>query len=464
MHILLKKKTSENSNYLVASVTIALVLLSSLFTVQYIYTPISLLADTKADIKATVISEPSTNYGYAYYYLKGEHPLLDGKFKCALSSENLGLEIGDRVNITVSLRELSGSFKNDNLSDGIFVSARASSVNSVVKKSSKFYSSLGELRLYIKNEIFGNVRGDNGAVLIALLTGDREYISNELYDKTKLCGVTHILVVSGMHLSILSGAVLNLFRKLKLKRKLAVFIVFLLIALVITICNFHTSAIRSAIMSIIMLSGSLISRKADSLNSLGFAVTVMVMANPFIAGSAAFLLSVFSTFGVIFVTPMIKLLTEGLRFKGKLSKILNYAGDVIIISVSALICVFPITIYYYGYTSLISPLVTIFIGTAVEASLILTALGVSFSLFPIIYALCEPILLISGILSGYINTVINIFGSTDAFLLVIDPDYTPLCFAFSTVSVLVLWIFYDKKLKERKDENATLGKGSQNLA
>ncbi len=464
MYILLKNKFLENSNYLVTSVTTTLVLISSLFTVQNVYTPVSLLADTKADIKATVISEPSTNYGYAYYHLKGEHPLLGREFKCALYLENLGLEIGDRVNMTVSLGELSSSFKNDNLSDGIFVSADALSVNSVVKKDSKLYTSLGKLRLYIKNEIFGNVRGDRGAVLIALLTGDREYISDSLYEKTKLCGVTHILVVSGMHLSIICGAVLNLFRKMKLKRRLAVFIIFLLIALVIAICDFHTSAIRSAIMSIIVLSGSLISRKADSLNSLGFAVTVMALFNPFIAGSAAFLLSVFATFGVIFVAPMIKLLTESLRFKGRFARPINFALDVITISLSALVCVFPITIYYYGYTSILSPLVTLLIGTAVEAALILTALGVLLSLFPIVYILSEPMILISGLFSDYTNAIIRFFGSTDVFLLVIDPDYTPLCFAFSAALVLVLWIFYNKKLKERKDDDATFRKGSQKLA
>lgn len=464
MYTLLKKKVSANSNYFVFSLTIALVLISSLFTVQYIYTPVSLLADTKADIKVTVTSEPYTYLGNAYYYLKGEHPLLGGEFKCALSSDNLGLEIGDSVNMTVCLSELSDSYKSHNLSNGIFVSATALSVNSIVKKDSKFYSSLGELRLYIKNEIFKDVRGDNGAVLIALLTGDREHISNNLYEKTKLCGVTHILVVSGMHLSIISGAVLNLFSKLKLKRKLAVFIIILLIFVLVLICNFHTSAIRSAIMSVIMLSASLISRKADPMNSLGFAVTVMVLFNPFVAGSAAFLLSVSATLGVLFVAPMIKFLTQRLRFTCKFSKFLNSALDVIIVSVSAFICVLPISVYYYGYTSIISPLVTLLIATSVELALILTSLAILLSLLPITSVFSSPLIMISEVFSVYINSIISFFGSTDIFVLVIDLEYTPLCFIFSAAVVFTLWLFYNKKLKERKDENATLGKGSKNLA
>ncbi len=464
MYTLLKKKVSANSNYFVFSVTIALVLISSLFTVQYIYTPVSLLADTKADIKVTVTSEPYTYLDNAYYYLKGEHPLLGGEFKCALSSDNLGLEIGDSVNMTVCLSELSDSYKSHNLSNGIFVSATALSVNSIVKKDSKFYSTLGELRLYIKNEIFKDVRGDNGAVLIALLTGDREHISNNLYEKTKLCGVTHILVVSGMHLSIISGAVLNLFSKLKLKRKLAVFIIILLIFVLVMICNFHTSAIRSAIMSVIMLSASLISRKADPMNSLGFAVTVMVLFNPFVAGSTAFLLSVSATLGVLFVAPMIKFLTEKLRFTCKFSKFLNSALDVIIVSVSAFICVLPISVYYYGYTSIISPLVTLLIATSVELALILTSLAMLLSLLPIASVFSSPLIMISEVFSVYINSIISFFGSTDIFVLVIDLEYTPLCFVFSAAAVFTLWLFYNKKLKERKDENATLGKGSKNLA
>lgn len=458
-----RKKTSDNSNYPVILVTLLLVFILSIVNIEYIYKPVSLLDDTTADVKATVISEPSTQLDDAYYYFKGEHPLLNRPIKFSLPSENLGLEIGDQVNMTVNFSELSDSFKSHNLSEGIFISSSIESVNSVAMGGSKTYTALGRLRLYIKNEIFNDVRGDNGAVLIALLTGDRDHISHSLYDKTKICGVTHILVVSGLHLSILSGAILTFADKIKLGRKISVFIIFALIAIIIAICNFHTSALRSAIMSIIMLSGSLINRKPDGLNSLGFAVTVMVLLNPFVAGSAAFLLSVFATLGVIFVAPMVKYLTEDLRFRCRFSRLLNSAVDIIIISVCAFICVLPITIYYYGYTSLISPIVTMLISAAVEVALILTALGVLVSLIPIVSVFSSPLVMISGIISAYISRVIDIFGSTNSFLLVIDPSYAQLCFIFSASAVLILWIFYRKKLKERKDEDASLGKGSQKL-
>lgn len=464
--IFFRNKLKVNSNTTVMLVALTFIIASAFFTIEYAYAPASRLEGTSAEFTATVVNEPSLSNEYAYYVLKGSHPLLKRDIKCAFPSQNLGLEIGDRVNVTLNFEELSADYRSNNLSDGIFISTNIESVNSTVKSGSSFYTALGSVRLFIKDKITNSVHGDGGALLTALLTGDRSLLSDELYNKTKTCGVTHILVVSGLHLGILSGVVLRLFGKMKLRRKNAIFLIFLLLCAVIAICDFHTSAIRSGVMSIIMLSASLINRKADPLNSLGFAVTVMTIFNPFIAGSAAFLLSVFATLGVIFVAPMAKLLTEPLRFEGRLSKYLNGAVDVIIVSISALVCVFPITVYYYGYTSLLSPIVTVFIGTAVEVALVLTAAGVLLAALPIVYTLSAPIIFIAGIISRYLSAVISLFGSSEIFVLVIDPKYTPLCFVFTAAVILVLWVFYRKaaqKQKERKDVNASERKGSEKL-
>lgn len=461
---LCKKSFFKNTNIAVAGVSIILVLISAACTANWFYSPTSFLDESEADIKATLVSEPQNNGDSTLYTFEASHPVNGRRFRFIAWSYENELDIGDKVNVTVRFKELTGTYSKSNMSEGVYIAADIKSVNSVVKNGSGFYSMLGRIRLFIKYKILTAVDGDLGAVPVALLTGDRSFISDELYSRTKTCGVTHILVVSGLHLGILCGVIMRLFRKIRLGQRVTVFIIFLLFTAVVAICDFHTSAVRAAVMSIIMLSGSLISRRADPVNSLGFAVTVMTLFNPYIAGNIAFLLSVFSTFGVIYLAPKLIFLTEDLRFECRGSRLLNKAVDTVIVSVSALVCVFPITIAFYGYTSLLSPIVTVFIGASVELALISAAAGVLLSALPVLYIFSTPIIYISAAVSGYINAVIHFFGRNNTFVLVIDPAYAPLCFLISAAAVFTVWIFYTRKLKKQKEQNehATERKGTEN--
>ena len=59
------------------------------------------------------------------------------------------------------------------------------------------------------------------------------------------------------------------------------------------------SVVRAGIMMLIYLLSVVLSRQRDSLNSLGFSVTVIAMENPFSIGALGLQLSVLSTAGLI---------------------------------------------------------------------------------------------------------------------------------------------------------------------
>ena len=263
------------------------------------------------------------------------------------------------------------------------------------------------------------------------------------------------MVVSGLHVGILSGILLKFLSKLKIKRKFSVTLCFALFLLLIALCDFHTSAIRSVVMSSVMLLGSLINRKAAPLNSLGLAVTVMTLVNPFIAGSPSFLLSVFATFGVVFVYPMLQYLLAPLRMKGKLGRYLNVILDMTIVATSATICILPVSTYYFGYISPLSPLVTVLIGFAVESALILSALGIILSPVPFVSVVADAIIYLANISTGYINSVMNFFGDFDNLIIYIDPKLWFFTFLFSSLLIFAVRLLYNnKKRQERKKNDA----------
>ena len=449
------KKIFKNSNIWIFLVFVILLVASSVFFVSCVYAPLQSLCGTTADFEGTVIREPEHNGKWTVYTLKGKHSMLKGDLKCTVVTNDNVYNVGDRLNITVTLKPLDAKYKNNGLADGIFLSSYIKTANEIKIGSSPFYQSLGEIRTYIKNQIYSNSVEDTGGVMFALLTGNREFIPDSLYDKTKVCGVTHVMVVSGLHVGILSGILLKFLSKLKIKRKFSVTLCFALFLLLIALCDFHTSAIRSVVMSSVMLLGSLINRKADPLNSLGLAVTVMTLVNPFIAGSPSFLLSVFATFGVVFVYPMLQYLLAPLRMKGKLGRYLNVILDMTIVATSATICILPVSTYYFGYISPLSPLVTVLIGFAVESALILSALGIILSPVPFVSVVADAIIYLANISTGYINSVMNFFGDFDNLIIYIDPKLWFFTFIFSSLLIFAVRLLYNnKKRQERKKNDA----------
>lgn len=110
-----------------------------------------------------------------------------------------------KADLTVSALE-NNQYKNSYYSNGVFLSGSVNEFSYVGQEP--ILSVIDSVRTYIKTEIFGYFPKPSAATVMALLTGDKSYFSNEFYANVKSAGVAHIMVVSGMHLSVIVTGVL----------------------------------------------------------------------------------------------------------------------------------------------------------------------------------------------------------------------------------------------------------------
>ena len=115
------------------------------------------------------------------------------------------------------------------------------------------------------------VGGEEGAFAAALLTGDTSGLGETVVDGARATGLSHILAVSGLHLSILNGFLLVLFGKLRMNKWAANIVCILFTLGFMAVAAFTPSVLRAGIMSIILFIGRLAGREPDTLNSLGIA-------------------------------------------------------------------------------------------------------------------------------------------------------------------------------------------------
>ena len=348
---------------------------------------------------------------------------------------------GDNLTIKANLRKPSEDERSYTCSNGIYL---VGSINEITQKSSgKGIYKLGyHLTSYIEKTIKQPLDSESAAPIIAFLTGNQDTFDRESEANIKACGTSHVMVVSGLHLGIICGALISLLNRVKANKKTVFLCGVITIFLILLVCGFHISAIRAAITYIVILVGGIIGRRADPLNSLGFAVFLIVVQNPFVVSSVSFLLSITATFGVIFVAPRLENVSFPKRNKSNL--VVKGLTGAICVSVAALLCTTPVLVIAFGQLSLASVFVNVLITYAVTAALILTVLGILTSVIPFI---SKAIIVIAATIGRYVMWVLEVFGNKEQMLIYFNKTEAAVVSLVSIILILFI-IFFGRQKKK----------------
>lgn len=139
---------------------------------------------------------------------------------------------------------------------------------------------------------------EKAGVLIAMLLGDKDLLPEEIERLYRQNGISHILAISGLHISMLCMGLFGILRKLTvpLRFSAAISVAFLMFYVVFT--GASTSSVRAAVMCLVVFGAKLLRRSYDLLSSLSFAVILVTAMRPFELTSAGFLLSFGAVLGV----------------------------------------------------------------------------------------------------------------------------------------------------------------------
>lgn len=326
-------------------------------------------------------------------------------FKIRLSYVySLNVDVGDKIVAKVRFdSDLPNSYL---LSKRIYRKAEHVKLYSCKKQSNinaKIYRAREKISDFFLNEL--NAR--EASLLLGLTTGDTGYIDDELYDNIRRSGSSHIVVVSGLHLSIIAGGFMSLAKRIKMPLKTAGFLGLLLLGLIVAVTGFTVSAMRAALTFVILFLGYFLGRKPDALNSLFTAITILCIENPFVAGSVSFQLSSAATFGIIVLSPVAIGHTISKMDDSIAERAVKGILSVLFTSLSATILTLPFTIWHFGVFSLVAVITNIAITIPVTVALLLSVISILFNNFPFVYKFT---LLLSGLLAKGMIFIIDSFG------------------------------------------------------
>ena len=205
----------------------------------------------------------------------------------------------------------------------------------------------------ILEEIFPE---DTQAFAKALLLGDTTDLDYETDTALRISGVRHIIAVSGLHVSILMGAIYLFGGRANASMLLIGTLALFLYAAIV---GFTPSITRALIMICLLNLANPIMREYDSPTALAFAGLVQMMINPLVIRSAGFQLSFASIAGIFLFAERIKdWLHDEKRFgkaKGKSfsSRVKRLICSSIAVTSSASVFTVPLIAGYFGTVSLL---------------------------------------------------------------------------------------------------------------
>ena len=192
---------------------------------------------------------------------------------------------------------------------------------------------------------------EEGVFAASVLTGESGDLSFDTQLNFSRSGLLHIMAVSGLHLSVLSGAVSYLLSKINAHRTAVILLSLLLCVLVMVLGGFSVSVLRAGIMSAILLFGRLGYREADSINSLGVSLIVIGFLFPFSVVDPAYLLSGAATLGILVLSPILEQFAlSRMVFTGWQRQQVS----LMCVSISSAVFTAPILIFFFGELSLVS--------------------------------------------------------------------------------------------------------------
>ena len=146
-------------------------------------------------------------------------------------------------------------------------------------------------------------------LLWAMTLGWKTALTGEVSEPFMRSGTMHIFAISGLHIALIAGILVALFRVLRLPRSWCGALVIPLIWAYTGVTGWQASAIRSTVMMTIVIAGWSLRRPSDLLNSLAAAGLTILVWDPQQLFQASFQLSFFVVLSLALISPVL----DGLR-------------------------------------------------------------------------------------------------------------------------------------------------------
>lgn len=255
--------------------------------------------------------------------------------------------IGDVIEVNTQMRMLnrarnSGGFDEQSYYHSLGVSTLlyCYDVPQVLEQKKKclIKNGLFFLRKQLRAVYASSLNEKDAGILSSMVLGDKSLMEDELKQLYSSAGISHILAVSGLHVSIIGRSLFLYLRRRRQKYAVCCSVSGIVLMLFCVMSGLSVSALRAGVMFLIFLGAQFLGRKYDSIRALLVAAVLTLLANPGYLNNAGFWFSYMAVFGAVCV---------GRYFQKKETCWFHKVLNSLVLSGSIMLTTLPLTAYYF---------------------------------------------------------------------------------------------------------------------
>lgn len=250
---------------------------------------------------------------------------------------------GNKIRITGTYAPFSRAGNPGEFDEYMYYSAKgmdgkifAESVTVTDSRYDFFRYALFSMRQKVVEQFFSVMEEDDAGILCAMIAGEKAYLPEEEKELYQQTGIGHMLVISGLHISLLAAGLFFFLRSYVMPMKGAVAVTVVFLFLYGELTGFQVAAVRA----VLMMCGSLLARYAgrsyDALSVLSFSGIITLLQEPVQLFQCGFLLSYTAVGGILLFSPVLE------KCKGK-----NGIWQSMVFSASVFAVTMPVMLWFY---------------------------------------------------------------------------------------------------------------------
>lgn len=321
------------------------------------------------------------------------------------------LQVGDqfRLNGTVRLPMDSISYAEETVlcSDGfvgIITCDTAQNCSILDERTETFLMLMQDLRSRLVIRFQTVLGGEESALASALFLGERSDLSGDTVLDFSRSGISHLLALSGLHISILIFLVEFLLRKWKVRKPVRAIFIPISAGLYLLLTGCALSTLRAVLMLCVLYLSFFLYSDYDSFTSLSVTLFLILVAMPYAVADVSLWMSYTACAGIVIFVPEITNRFDEFAEKSKLPKpvlkILKTLLSTIAVGLFANAVILPLLAYFFGTTSLFSVGVTMILSP-------LVALALISSILILVFPWCAPMVAVGKWIFHVILTMAN---------------------------------------------------------
>lgn len=263
--------------------------------------------DRRAEFTGEVVREPELLLDAQRLAVRSTS--LDGlvQVKAALHPR---FRIGDRLNMACTLRkpEPFDGFRYDRYLERHHIAATCSYPTiQLAGRRESLTTKLFDTKERLKDGLRHVLPAPEHTILLGALFGDKRAVPEQIMNAFRTTGTSHVLVISGLHVSLLTMIIMHILRAAGLRKQHTVVMIMAFLVLYLVFTGVQASATRATLFGSTALIAELLGRRSQSLRVLLVVATVMLLVNPLLlVYDTGFQLSFAATAGIIVASSWIQ--------------------------------------------------------------------------------------------------------------------------------------------------------------